>query len=157
MLICEQIRTDANKVEVRSAERLCRRGEGKLRALKSTTISMIAVLILAAPAVAQESPLEAGEANASSQQYGVDSSESLADGIRDASDTAGRGADAVNDALDDTPDDAFDDAGPRDGGTGSSDGKVAGLTELPETGGASLLAPGVLLVGAGLLVRRIVG
>ena len=124
-----------------------------MRALKSTTISMIAVLILAAPAVAQESPLEAGEANASSQQYGVDSSESLADGIRDASDTAGRGADAVNDALDDTP----DDAGPRDGGTGSSDGKVAGLTELPETGGASLLAPGVLLVGAGLLVRRILG
>jgi hypothetical protein len=92
-----------------------------------------------------------GEANASSQQYGVDSSESLADGIRDASDSAGRGADAVNDALDDT----FDDASPRDGATGSSDGEVAGLTVLPETGGASLLAPGVLLVG--VVVRRIIG
>ena len=48
----------------------------------------------------------------------------------------------VNDALDDA---------------GSSDDKVAGLTVLPEMGGASLLMPGVLLVGAGLLVRRIIG
>jgi hypothetical protein len=118
-----------------------------------TTILITAALTLAAPAVAQEPPTDAGEANASSQQYGVYSSESLADGIRDASDTAGRGADAVNDAFDDAP----DDAGPRAGDTGSSDGKVAGLTELPETGGAPLLAAGVLLVGAGLLVRRIVG
>ena len=118
-----------------------------------TTILIIAALILAAPAVAQESPTDAGEANAGSQQYGVYSSESLADGIRDASDTAGRGADAVNDAFDDAP----DDAGPRAGDAGSSDGKVAGLTELPETGGAPLLAAGVLLVGAGLLVRRVVG
>jgi hypothetical protein len=103
---------------------------------------VLATLKLAAPAVAQESPTDAGEANASSQQYGVESSEFLADGIRDASDTAGRGADAVNEAL--------DDAGPRDGATGSSDGKVYGLTVLPETGGAPLLAPGLLL-------RRIIG
>jgi hypothetical protein len=128
-----------------------------LRAPRLTTILITAALTLAAPAVAQEPPTDAGEANASSQQYGVYSSESLADGIRDASDTAGRGADAVNDAFDDAPDDAPDDAGPRAGDTGSSDGKVAGLTELPETGGAPLLAAGVLLVGAGLLVRRIVG
>ena len=121
-----------------------------MRALKLTTILMLAALILAAPAVAQESR---SEANASSQQYDVYSVPSLADGIRDASDTAGRGADAVNDALDDAP----DDTGPRDGATGSSDGKVYGLTVLPETGGAPLLAPGVLLVGAGLLVRRILG
>ena len=124
-----------------------------MRAPRLTTILITAALILAAPAVAQEPPTDAGEANASSQQYGVYSSESLADGIRDASDTASRGADAVNDAFDDAP----DDAGPRAGDTGSSDGKVAGLTELPETGGAPLLAAGVLLVGAGLLVRRIVG
>ena len=124
-----------------------------MRALKLTTILLMAALMLAAPAVAQESGTDAGEANASSQQYGVDSSESLADGIRHASDTAGRGADAVNDSLDEAP----EDAGPRDGATGSSDGKVAGLTELPETGGAQLLAPGVLLVGAGLLVRRLIG
>ena len=118
-----------------------------------TTILITAALTLAASAVAQEPPTDAGEANGSSQQYGVYSSESLADGIRDASDTAGRGADTVNDAFDDAP----DDAGPRAGDTGSSDGKVAGLTELPETGGAPLLAAGVLLVGAGLLARRIVG
>ncbi len=124
-----------------------------MRAPRLTTILITAALTLAAPAVAQEPPTDAGEANASSQQYGVYSSESLADGIRDASDTAGRGADAVNDAFDDAP----ADAGPRAGDTGSSDGKVAGLTELPETGGAPLLAAGVLLVGAGLLVRRIVG
>lgn len=135
MLTCKQIRTDVNKVEIRGAERFCGRGEGILRAPRLTTILITAALTLAAPAVAQEPPTDAGEANASSQQYGVYSSESLADGIRDASDTAGRGA----------------------GDTGSSDGKVAGLTELPETGGAPLLAAGVLLVGAGLLVRRIVG
>ena len=128
-----------------------------MRVLRLTTILTIAALILAAPAVAQESPTDAGEANASSQQYGVDSSESLADGIRDASDTAGRGADAVNDALDDAPQERPQDSGSHDGGTGSSDGKVAGLTELPETGGAQILAPGVLLVGAGLLVRRLKG
>ncbi len=153
MLICKQMRTYTNKVEVRSAQRFCGRGEGILLALELTTILVLAALILAAPAVAQESPADAGEANASSQQYGVSSSESLADGIRDASDTAGRGADAVNDALDD----AVDAAGPRDGATGSSDGKVYGLTVLPETGGAPLLAPDFLLVGAGLLLRRIIG
>ena len=124
-----------------------------MRALKLTAILMLAALILAAPAVAQESRTEAGETNAGSQQYGVHSSEALADGIRDASDTAGRGADAVNDALDDAPDDTSS----RDEATGFSGGKVYGLTVLPETGGASLLAPGVLLVGAGLLVRRILG
>ena len=128
-----------------------------MRALKFTTILMLAALILAAPAVAQESRTEAGEANASSQQYDVYSVPSLADGVRDASDTAGRGADAVNDALDDAPEDVPDDTSPRDGATGSSDGEVYGLTVLPETGGAPLLAPGVLLVGAGLLVRRILG
>lgn len=157
MLICKQMRTYTNKAEVRSAQRFCGRGEGILLALKLTTILVLAALILAAPAVAQESPADAGEANASSQQYGVSSSESLSDGIRDASDTAGRGADAVNDALDDAVDDAVDDAGPRDGATNSSDGKVYGLTVLPETGGAPLLAPGFLLVGAGLLLRRIIG
>jgi hypothetical protein len=141
------MRTHASKSEVRIAERLCGRGEGKLRALRLTTISMIVALTLATPAMAQEPRTNAGEAGASSQQYGVDSSKSLADGVRDASDTAGRGADAINDAL--------DDAGPQDGATGSADGKVVGLTVLPETGGVSVLAPGVLLVGAGLLVRRI--
>lgn len=130
-----------------------------MRALKLTTILMLAALILAAPAVAQESTADASEANASSQQYDVVSSEALADGIRDASDTAGRGADAVNDALDDDADDADDTpdgASPGDGATGSSGGNVYGLTVLPETGGVSLLAPGILLVGAGLLARRII-
>ena len=118
-----------------------------MRALKLAAISMMTALILAAPAMAQEPRTGAGEASASSRQYGLDSIPSLADGIPDVSDTAGRGADAVNDAL---ADDTFP-----DGATDSPPGKVAGLTMLPETGGASLLAPGVLLVGAGLLVRRI--
>jgi hypothetical protein len=104
--ISKQMRTYTNKAEGRSAERFFGRGEGILLALKMTTILVLAALILAAPAVAQESPADAGEANAGSQQYRVHSSEALADGIRDASDTAGRGADAVNDALDDAPEDA---------------------------------------------------
>jgi hypothetical protein len=98
VLISKQMRTYTNKAEGRSAERFFGRGEGILLALKMTTILVLAALILAAPAVAQESPADAGEANAGPQQYRVHSSEALADGIRDASDTAGRGADAVNDA-----------------------------------------------------------
>ena len=123
-----------------------------MRALRLTTILMITALILATPAMAQESGTDTGAASARSQQYGVDSAESLADGIRDASENAGRGADAVNDALADarSPDEATD----------SPRSEVAGLTMLPATGGVSPLVPcaGALLVMAGLtsLVRRTV-
>ncbi len=125
-------------------------GTGALRALRLTMILMVTALALAAPAMAQESDTDEGEASASSQQYGVDSAESLADGIRDVSDTAGRGADAINGAL--------ADSGSPDGETDSKRGKVIGLSVLPETGGAPLIALGigVLLVGGGLVARRLV-
>ena len=129
-----------------------------LRAFNLTTILMITALILAAPAVAQDSCPEAGEANASCKQYGVHSAESLADCLREASENAGRCADAVYDSLDGSEvKEGGDDSEPGEGATGSPEGKVAGLTMLPETGGAPLLASGVLLVGAGLLARRIIG
>jgi len=109
-------------------------------------VALVAVLVLSAPAPAQSGGAGAGQGSASSQQYdhrsGPTSSPALADGVQDAADNAGLGAEAANDAL---------------SGARSSDGKVAGLTELPDTGGAPLflLVAGALLVGAGLLSRRI--
>ena len=107
-------------------------------------VALVAVLVLSAPALAQSVSAGTGQSSASSQQYddrsGLTSSPALADGVQDAADNAGQGADAANDAL---------------SGARSSDGKVAGLTELPDTGGAQLflLVAGVLLVSAGLLFR----
>ena len=108
---------------------------------------LLAVLVLSAPALAQSVGAGAEERSASSQQYssepGLSSSPALADGVRNAADTAGRGTDAANDAL---------------SGARSSGGGVAGLTELPYTGGVPIFLPfaGVLLVSVGLLVRQIV-
>ena len=107
-------------------------------------MALVAVLVLSTPAQAQS--VSAGERSASSQQYsgepGLSSTPALADGVREAADTAGRGADAANDAL---------------SGTRSSDGRVAGLTELPDTGGVPPfpLVAGILLVSVGLLFRKI--
>ena len=115
-----------------------------MRQVKLAVVALVAVLVLSAPALAQSVSAGAGERSASSQQYsgepGLSSTPALADSVREAADTAGRGADAANDAL---------------SGTRSSDGRVAGLTELPDTGGVPLLLPvaGVLLVSAGLLFR----
>lgn len=118
-----------------------------MRQVKLAVVALVAVLVLSAPALAQSVGAGAEETSASSQQYGSDpglsSKPALADGVRNAADTAGRGTDAANDAL---------------SGTRSSDGRVAGLTELPDTGGAALFLPaaGVLLVGVGLLFRQVV-
>lgn len=119
-----------------------------MRALKLTALLMVVSLVFTAPAIAQGSGPEAEVAG--SQQYNGQPTPSLADGVRDVSDTAGRGADAINDAL--------GDAGSSDGAT-PADGKVAGLTVLPETGGASpfVAGAGALLLSAGLLVRRAIG
>ena len=120
-----------------------------MRALRLTALLMVVSLIFTAPAMAQGSGPEAEVAG--SQQYKGQPTPSLADGVRDVTDTAGRGADAINDAL--------GDAGSSDGVTGPPGGKVAGLTELPETGGASPFAAGAgaLLLSAGLLVRQVIG
>lgn len=118
-----------------------------LRHIGLVVVALLAVLVLSAPALAQSVSAGAEGGSASSQQYGgepgLSSAPALADGVRDAADTAGRGTDAANDAL---------------SGARSSDGRVAGLTELPDTGGVprSLPVAGVLLVSVGLLFRQIV-
>ena len=117
-----------------------------MRQVKLAVVALMAVLVFSAPALAQSVGAGAEEKSASSQQYGsepgLSSSPALADGVQDVAETAGRGTDAANDAL---------------SGARSSGGRVAGLTELPDTGGAALFLPvaGVLLVSAGLLIRRI--
>jgi LPXTG-motif cell wall-anchored protein len=119
---------------------------GALRQVKLAVVALVTVLVLSAPALAQSVSAGAGERSASSQQYsgepGLSSTPALADGVREAADTAGRGADAANDAL---------------SGTRSSDSRVAGLTELPDTGGVPPfpLVAGILLVSVGLLFRKI--
>ena len=121
--------------------------QGALRQVKLAVVALVTVLVLSAPALAQSASAGAGQRSASSQQYssgsGPYSSPALADGVQDAADNAGQGAEAANDAL---------------SGARSSDSKVAGLTELPDTGGAPLFLPvaGALLVSAGLLFRRII-
>ena len=116
-----------------------------MRQVKLAVVALVTVLVLSAPALAQSVSAGAGERSAGSQQYGGESGltsiPALADGVQDAADNAGQGADAANDAL---------------SGARSSDGRVAGLTELPATGGAPLFLPvaGILLVSAGVLFRR---
>jgi hypothetical protein len=118
-----------------------------MRQIKLTVVALVAVLTLCAPALAQSGTAGAGQGSASSQQYddrsGPTASPALADGVQDAADNAGQGAEAANDAL---------------SGARSSDSRVAGLSELPDTGGAPLFLPvaGVLLVSAGLHLRRII-
>jgi hypothetical protein len=115
-----------------------------LRQLTLAVVALVAVLVLSGPALAQDT--SAGAGSVGSQQYGGDydttSAPALADGVRDVSNSAGRGADAANDAL---------------SGARSSNGRVAGLTELPDTGGAPLFIPvaGIILMCVGLLFRQI--
>ena len=118
-----------------------------MRQVKLAAVALAVVLVLSPPALAQSGSAGAAQSSASSQQYGGESGlpsvPSLNDGVQDVAENAGQGADAAKDALSETR---------------SSDGKVAGLTELPETGGAPLFLPvvAVLLVSAGLLFRRII-
>ena len=107
-------------------------------------IVMLVMLAFSPPVLAQSDSAGAGPSSASSHQYGdkpsTSSAPAVADVAKDAADNAGRGAEAANDAL---------------SGARSSDGSVAGLTELPDTGGRPLFLPvaGVLLVSAGLVFR----
>ena len=141
MIVCEGTRKPGSTV-VDGGVR-----QGALQQVKLAVVALAAVLALCAPALAQSGSAGAGQSSAGSQQYsgesGLPSVPSLTDGVQDAADNAGQGANAANDAL---------------SGARTSDGKVAGLTELPDTGGAPLFLPvaGALLVGAGLLSRRII-
>jgi hypothetical protein len=110
-------------------------------------LMLVVALAFSPPVMAQSVSAGARPSSASSHQYAdnpsTSSSPALADGVKDAADNAGRGAEAANDAL---------------SGVRSSEGKVAGLTELPDTSGAPLYlsVAGGLLVSAGLLFRRII-
>lgn len=108
-------------------------------------VSLAMLLALSVPALAQGA--DAGTAAGS--QYGVDSNAlSTGDIPGSFAGHAASGTGAVNEALDGS-ESSEPDAAPE---------KVAGLTMLPETGGAPLLAlcAGVFLSGAGVLsiIRR---
>ncbi len=123
-----------------------------MRGLKLTATLLMILLASCAPALAH-SP------NAAAQQYSASPSAlEVGDVVRDAADAAARGTGALNGALSDDKSSAAAAATLSDADPPDSDGKVAGLTELPATGGASPLLPGagILLVMTGLasLVRR---
>jgi hypothetical protein len=125
-----------------------------LRGLKLTATLLMILLASCAPALAH-SP------NAAAQQYSASPSAlEVGDVVRVAADAAARGTGALNGALSDDKSSAAAAATLSDADPPDSDGKVAGLTELPATGGVSPLLPcaGTLLMIAGLgsLVRRTV-
>ena len=124
-----------------------------MRGLKLTAASLMILLASCAPALAH-SP------NAAAQQYSASPSAlEVGDVVRAAADAAARGTGALNGALSDDKSSAAAAATLFGGDPPDPGGKVAGLTELPATGGVSPLLPcvGTLLVIAGLgsLVRRI--
>lgn len=119
-------------------------------ALNLILASLAISLVFAAPAPAQS--------NAASGQYtpcpdrpNVGCIQSVEDGFKTLTENAAESAKASGEALTD------DEAGPADEGAsvekGSSVARDAGIERLPDTGGVSLLIPGVglLLVATGLL------
>ena len=123
-----------------------------MRGLKLTATLLMILLASCAPALAHTP-------NAAAQQYSASPSAlEVGDVVREAADAAARGTGALNGALSEDKSSAAAAATISGGGPPDSDGKVAGLTELPATGGTSPLLPcaGTLLVMAGLgsLVRR---
>ena len=111
-----------------------------MRHLRLVVVSLIILLASSSTALAQSS-------GAAGDQYTSGSSPSVAAGVHDTADTVAGGTEAVNEAL----------SGPKSPEPSGSPEKVAGLTELPDTGGAPPLVAvlGVLLATFGLLARRI--
>ena len=107
-----------------------------MRHFRLVVASVLFLLASSAPALAQ---------TAGPDQY-VRGIQSLEDGIQDSTETAADGTQAVSEAL----------SGNASPAASDSLDEVAGLTELPETGGVSPVLPGAgaLLVTSGLLVRR---
>lgn len=128
-------------------------GEKRNEALptfKLILASLAISLAFATPALAQS--------NAASGQYtpcpdrpNVGCVNSIEDGVKTVTENAAKSAEASGEAL------TGGEAGPFDEGAsvekGSSVARAAGIDRLPDTGGASLLIPGVglLLVATGLL------
>lgn len=107
--------------------------------------SLAVLLAFSSPALAQSADPE----TAADSQYRVTTQSATADIPKTLAGNAADGTGAVNDALSGSSPSGEPDAAPD---------KVAGLTVLPETGGASLpgLGAGVFVSGAGvlLLIRR---
>ena len=126
-----------------------------MRGLKLIATLLVISLASCAPALAHS-------LNAAAQQYSdvSPSAVEVGDVVRSAADTAARGTGALNGALSDEESSAAAAATLFGNDPPDPDSKVAGLTELPATGGVSPLLPcaGALLVMAGLasLVRRTV-
>ena len=123
-----------------------------MRGLKLTATLLMILLASCAPALAHTP-------NAAAQQYSASPSAlEVGDVVREAADAAARGTGALNGALSEDKSSAAAAATISGGDPPVTDGKVAGLTELPATGGVSPLLPcaDTLLVMAGLasLVRR---
>ena len=125
-----------------------------MRGLKLTATLLMILLASCAPALAH-SP------NAAAQQYSASpSAVEVGDVVRAAADAAARGTGALNGALSDDESSAAAAATLSGSDPPDPGGKVAGLTELPATGGVSPLLPGVgallVIAGLGSLVRRTV-
>jgi len=123
-----------------------------LRGLKLTATLLMILLASCAPALAHTP-------NAAAQQYSASPSAlEVGDVVRAAADAAARGTWALNGALSEDKSSSAAAATISGGDQPDSDGKAAGLAELPATGGASPLLPcaGTLLMMAGLasLLRR---
>lgn len=119
-----------------------------MRHFRLIVVSLAMLVVSSSPALAQSS-------SAAADQYGGHASgASVGDGIKDATEKAAEGTKAVNAALSGTA--SPEASAPAVDSASNAPDRVAGLTELPETGGVSVLLPsiGVLLVASGLLVRR---
>ena len=124
-----------------------------MRWLKLTLAFLTATIVLSAPALTPALAEDDGDPKSPAEDQYDSEAMSTGDIPKTLAGNAADGAGAVNEAL--------DGGSKGSGGSGGSDNtpeKVAGLTMLPETGGAPLvgLCAGVLLSAAGtlLLVRR---
>ena len=123
-----------------------------MRWLKLTLAFLTATIVLSAPALAQDD----GDPKSPAEDQYDSEAMSTGDIPKTLAGNAADGAGAVNEALDGGSKGSTGTDG--SGGSDNTPEKVAGLTMLPETGGAPLvgLCAGVLLSAAGalLLVRR---
>ena len=141
-----------------------------MRLFKSTIMSLAMLLVLCAPALAQDNPsasqYDAGDCD---PEAGETCLQSVGGGVDSIVDNTEQGTDAVNDAMDDASgasaspgavlsaeteasQKVSSSPGPTDAGPTGDKGR-ASITELPETGGSSPALPilGVLLAATGLL------
>ncbi|MDQ4127042.1 MAG: hypothetical protein M3151_03680 [Actinomycetota bacterium] len=118
-----------------------------MRWLKLVFASLTMALVVSTAATAQGASPQTGAVAQYDDSTGI---ESLADLPESLTDPAARGTGSLNEAM--------SDAGSSKEGAASGVDEVAGITMLPETGGAPLLAlcAGVFLSGAGVLslIRR---